>query len=119
MKRVMVIDDDEPILEVIHIILAEKGYDVYTISDSTTVEEKITEYNPDIILVDLWMTGLHGSKIVKKLKDDKKTKEIPIIMISANHEVEKISKEAHADDFLSKPFEIDDLVYTVNKYCPL
>jgi DNA-binding NtrC family response regulator len=115
-KEILVIDDDLAILEVIKIILEEKGYKVTTISDSTTVEKYIVGHAPDMIFVDFWMAGLNGRKIVGIVKDNYKTQHVPVIMISANHDVKKISEEIRADGFLAKPFDISDLTTIVDKH---
>lgn len=115
-KEILIIDDDLAILEVMKIILQEKDYRVVTISNSNLVETYISTHHPDIIIVDFWMAGLNGKKIVAQLKNNSTSKDIPIIMISANHEVKKIAQEVHANDFLAKPFDIDDLTKIVGKY---
>jgi DNA-binding NtrC family response regulator len=115
-KEILVIDDDIAILEVIRIILEEKGYKVTTISDSTTVEKYILAHAPQMVFVDFWMAGLNGKKIVGIVKDNAYTKHIPVIMISANHDVKKIAEEIRADGFLAKPFDISDLTEIVDKY---
>lgn len=115
-KEILVIDDDIAILEVIKIILQEKGYHVITISDSNLVQEYLIHHNPSIILLDFWMSGLNGKKIVAQIKNSPDSQHIPIVMISANHEVRKIAQEIHANDFLAKPFDITDLTNIVEKY---
>ncbi len=115
-KKVLVIDDDLAILEVIKIILEDKGYEVNIISDSTRVMSYFDSVMPNLVLLDFWMSGLNGRKVAALIKGRENGKRIPLIMISANHEVEKISEEVGADGFLAKPFDIDDLVNTVEKY---
>lgn len=115
-KEILVIDDDLAILEVIKIILEEKGYKVATISDSTTVEKYILSHAPQMIFVDFWMAGLNGKKIVGIVKENTQTQNIPVIMISANHDVKQIAEEIQADGFLAKPFDISDLTTIVDKY---
>lgn len=115
-KEILVIDDDIAILEVVKIILQEKNYRVITISDSTLVQGYLMHHNPSIILLDFWMSGLNGKKIVAQIKNSPHSQHIPIVMISANHEVRKIAKEIHANDFLAKPFDITDLTSIVEKY---
>ena len=114
-RKILVADDDPAILEVISLILEDAGYEVKTTVDGQTVQ-LAQEYVPDLILLDLWMSGMDGRNICKNLKDDKSTKHIPIIMISANKDTEKIAKEAGANDFLAKPFDMKDLLYKVAVY---
>ncbi len=114
-KKILVADDEPAILEVITMMLEDAGYDVKTTVDGQT--EKIArEYIPDVILLDIWMSGMDGGKICQSLKVQKSTLHIPIIIISANKETETIAKESGADDFLAKPFEMDELLTKVAKY---
>ncbi len=71
---------------------------------------------PDALLLDVWMSGQDGREICKFLKNRSNTKHIPIIMISASKDVAASVKAAGADDFLTKPFEMDELIKKVKKY---
>lgn len=116
MKKVLVADDDVAILEVMKIILEENGYMVKAVSDGAIVKEEILRFRPDLLLLDIWMSGYDGRDISKQLREDNNTKDLPIIVVSAHNETEKIAKEAGTTDFLSKPFDIDDLLHKVKKY---
>ncbi|MGH7203186.1 MAG: response regulator [Candidatus Levyibacteriota bacterium] len=108
-KKIMVADDDPAILDAIKLMLETVGYEVDTTVNGETVR-KMVDNLPDLLLLDIWMSGQDGRNICRHLKSKKKTQHIPIIMISANKDTEKIAKEAGADDFLAKPFEMDDLL---------
>jgi CheY-like chemotaxis protein len=71
---------------------------------------------PDLLLLDIWMSGIDGRDICKELKQKENTKKIPIVLISASREIERSALEAGADDFLAKPFEIDDLLEKIEKH---
>jgi DNA-binding response OmpR family regulator len=114
-KKILVADDDTDILQVITIILKGAGYDVKTTMNGQT-EKLVQEYLPDLILLDIWMAGVDGRNICKNLKGKKLTMHIPVIMISANKDVEKIANEAGADDFIAKPFAMKELLTSVAKY---
>ncbi len=114
-KKILVADDDPAILEVITMMLEDAGYDVKTTIDGQT-EKMAREYLPDVILLDIWMSGRDGRKICQRLKVQKSTLHIPIIIVSANKDTENIAKESGADDFLAKPFEMDELLAKVAKY---
>ncbi len=114
-KKILIADDDPGILDALKIMLEEMGYIVETTTDGETVK-KVYTHLPDLILLDIWMSGMDGRDICKKLKSQEKTKNIPIIMVSANRDTEKIAKEAGADDFVAKPFEMDDLLDMISKY---
>lgn len=115
-KLVLIADDDGGIVEVTKIVLEQAGLDTVVAHDSTSVLQHIQTSRPALILLDIWLAGENGAALAQKLKGDKSTRKIPIIMISANNNVEKMAKEAGANDFVAKPFDIDDLVNKVKKY---
>jgi DNA-binding response OmpR family regulator len=114
-KKIMVVDDDPAILDSIGMILEFEGYQVLVSTNSSsllTIENEL----PDLVLLDIWMSGTDGRDICKYLKKKPSTKDIPILLISASREIEKSAKEAGANDFLSKPFEVTDLLAKVEKH---
>jgi|SRR6185369_17376497 len=114
--HILIIDDDESILDAVSLLLSDFGYLVDTISHGEEARVKVPELLPNIILLDVLMSGVDGRDICKSLKQDEKTKHIPIIMLSAHPGVSKNMSEYGADGFLSKPFEIDDLLKTIEKF---
>src|SRR3989304_9701549 len=102
LKKILVVDDDEGILEVMRIILEDRGYQIVVTTQALEVEKKIKQEQPDLILLDLWMAGLDGEEIIKKLKSQKKIKNIPTLVISALNDGEIRAKKAGADGFLAK-----------------
>lgn len=115
MKKVLVADDDLAILEVVSILLEEAGYDVVTVNDGTVLS-LVHEVKPDLLLLDIWMAGVDGGELTRILKKDPLTMRIPIILISANRDTEKIAMQAGANAFISKPFDIDDFTAVVKKW---
>ena len=114
-KKVFIADDDPAICESMSMILEDEGYDVTTTTEGEVVS-KITAALPDIILLDIWMSGVDGRDVCQHLKYEKKTKQIPVIMISANKDTEQIANNCGADGFLAKPFDMNDLLAIVKKY---
>lgn len=113
-KKILVADDDQSILDVIKIMLEQVGgYEVSTTLDGESVLE--LQELPDLLLLDLWMSGIDGSEVCKSLKANQKTKDLPVIIFSANRDVDKISRSAGADDYIAKPFQMDDLLEKVKK----
>jgi len=112
-KTVLIAEDDTTILEAISMILEMENYNVVTTTGDISLIKKT---RPDLILLDIMMSGIDGRKICKKLKADKEFKNIPIIIVSASREIKKLAKEAGANDFLAKPFEMDELLKLANKY---
>lgn len=113
--RIMVAEDDDGITDAIKIMLEMNGYRVNTTTDGQTVQD-MKEDLPDLLLLDIWMSGMDGRQICKILKGKEDTKHIPIVIISAGRDVAKSARDAGADDFLAKPFDMDDLLKTVAKH---
>jgi len=114
-KKILVADDDADILEVFQLILSVKGYDVRTENNP----EKLLELKddlPDLIFLDIWMSGMDGQDICRRLRSREETKHIPIIMLSANVDIENIATECGATGYLAKPFDIKQLVHVIEKY---
>lgn len=115
-KHILVCDDDVGILDIISIILDEKGYAVIALSDSEQVVATVIHKKPDVILLDLSMPAISGDEITRRLKSDPATASIPIIISSANKDTEKIAQEAGANNFILKPFDIEELEKMVDQY---
>jgi DNA-binding response OmpR family regulator len=105
----MIADDDPGIVDAVEMLLEFEGYEVSSTVDGATVLDMKDEL-PDLLLLDIWMSGEDGRDICKKLKSINLTKGIPIIMISASRDIRESAMAAGADDFLAKPFEMDELL---------
>ncbi len=116
-RRVVVADDDPDILDALKMMLEICDYEVETIADGAVVS-RLEKSQPKLLLLDIWMSGTDGRDICKELKSKKATRNIPVIMISATRDLEKSSKDAGANDFLEKPFDMNDLLTKVEKYLP-
>lgn len=114
-KKIIVADDDPAIVDALEFMLVEAGYSVESTVDASRVE-KMLKPQPNLLLLDIWMSGQDGRDICKAVKSRSDTKDIPVIMISANKDTEKLSKQAGADDFIAKPFEMQELLEKVEHY---
>lgn len=114
-KKIIVADDNLEILYLLREMLEIAGYDVKTSVDGQNIKD-LTDNLPDLILLDIYMSGVDGRDICKQLKSQEATKHIPVIMISAFTNLEKIIPDTGADGFLSKPFEMDELLNKVGRY---
>jgi CheY-like chemotaxis protein len=108
-KRVLILDDDIDILQICSIVLKKKGFDVETLNNSNQVVSQVRSYQPDVILMDNWIPGPGGIEATRLLKLDPGTQDIPVIFFSANSNVTQLAREARADYFLQKPFDITEL----------
>ncbi len=115
MAKILVIDDDKPILEVVQTILTNEGYDVETISDWPGVYDKIKSCKPDLVILDIFISGSDGRVICKELKKSKATVNIPVILFSATNRLESYTKDSNAQGYLKKPFEATDLLEIVRE----
>lgn len=115
MKKIYIIDDDTGISEALRLILTEEGFSVESSENGKKLFDKKRQ-TPDLILLDFLLSGTDGIEIVKKLKLNKSTKNIPIIMMSAHPKAEITVKNAGVDDFIAKPFELDDLLLRIKRH---
>ena len=114
-KKILVADDDAGIVDVMQIVLEDEGFEVIATMNGSNIF-KLCEQKPDLIFLDIWMSGMDGNIICRQLKADEKLKHIPVIMFSANRDIKQIAFESGADDFLAKPFEIAELTRLAYKY---
>jgi len=115
-KKILVIEDDQAIVEVVTIILESEGYDVHVATQITTIDKQLQEDPPHLMLLDIWLGGHDGGKLAKRLKNTPETKHIPIIIMSASNEAKEIARTAGVDGVLLKPFTIEDLLQLVKQY---
>ncbi len=115
LKKIIIADDDPGILDAVGIMLEFEGYQVQCIPNGSDLLNMETEF-PDLLLLDIWMSGVDGRDVCKHLKQKESTSKIPIVMISASKDIERSAMEAGADDFLAKPFEIDDLLQKIERH---
>ena len=115
MKRIVVTDDDAGIQDVLKLILERAGYEVDVISNGNDILKNHFVL-PDLFILDKQLSGIDGLDVCRHLKSQKKTAHIPILMISANPNINHLAREAGAEDFIEKPFEMKFLLNKVEKY---
>ncbi len=106
-KCILIFDDDSEILSVCKLILEHQNYQVETRASCNKVIEDIIKVKPDLILMDLWIPELGGENAIRLIKNNITTQHIPVIIFSANGEIEEIFKKLNANGFLRKPFDIN------------
>lgn len=113
--KILVADDIKQNVKLLRVILTASGFDVVEAYDGEEALEKAKSENPDLILLDIMMPKLTGYEVCQKLRANGTTKSIPIVMITALHEMDDRIKgiEAGADDFISKPFNKTELLARV------
>ena len=117
MHRVLVVDDESDVTELLQYRLEQEGYRVATLNDPLGFAVKVREFEPDLMLLDIMMPELSGIQLCRIVRADPLMKDIPVIFLSARGEVEDRIKglEAGAEDYLSKPFNTNELLLRISK----
>jgi DNA-binding response OmpR family regulator len=111
-KRIIVVDDDKEIREIIHFVLSRNGFEVVTASDGKQLAALLAEEKPDLIILDVMMPGQDGYQIFNRLRRDPQTRQVPVMIMTAHaeHIYERISVDLGAADHITKPFHPLELV---------
>lgn len=111
-KRVLLVEDEAPIREMLKFVLEQSGYETLEAEDFDIALEKVVEPYPDLILLDWMLPGGSGVQLAKRLKQHEFTRDIPIIMVTARGEEEDKVRglDSGADDYVTKPFSPKELV---------
>ena len=110
--KILIADDDPGITDALFTMLDFEGYDVeitHNGSDVLQLEEPL----PDLLLLDIWMSGEDGRELCQALKSREETRRLPVLMISASNDVAQSARNSGADDFIAKPFEMEELLQKV------
>jgi two-component system, OmpR family, alkaline phosphatase synthesis response regulator PhoP len=108
-KNIIIFEDDQDILTICSIVLQDRGFAVKAEENTTDVVDKVLQSGAGIVMMDNSIPGVGGVTATQTLKQDNRTKNIPIIFFSANANVEALSTRAGADYYLQKPFNISEL----------
>jgi len=114
-KKVVLIQDNEDILNIMDQVLEDEGFEV-TASLTTEPIEKLDEIDPDVIVVDEHIKGKKkGSVVIEELKSDPDTQDVSAVLTSTSASLPEKAKACNADDYIEKPFDIDHMVEVVKK----
>lgn len=111
-KKILVVDDEKPIVDIEKFNLTKEGYEVFVAYDGEEALKQVTEVDPDLIILDLMLPKIDGLEVAREIR---KTKDTPIIMVTAkDSELDKVlGLELGADDYVTKPFSNRELVARV------
>lgn len=107
---ILVLDDDPDICIMIKMVLDYYGYDAMDAENEENARKIISSNHIDLLIMDMLLSGVDGTDICRQLKQDKETSSIPILMFSAHPTAKETCLAAGADDFISKPFEMNDMM---------
>jgi two-component system, OmpR family, alkaline phosphatase synthesis response regulator PhoP len=113
--KILVVDDEHDMLKMLRIRLEKNGYTVITASNGNECIEKAAEEKPSVILLDVLLSGQSGYEVCRLLKENVKTKDIPIIMVTSliGESTQRHGIESGAEYLISKPFDPDDLLWEI------
>jgi DNA-binding response OmpR family regulator len=114
--KVLVIDDDPVIVELLRVNFEIEGFDVVSAEDGREGLERARTDSPDLVLSDIMMPRLDGLQLVSRLKEDPRTRALPVILLSAKAQNAEVQQglDLGADDYVTKPFDPLELVDRVN-----
>jgi len=116
MKKILVVDDDDDVLETIQLILEIGGYDVEPLNDAELIFERIEEFEPNLILLDVVLGKIDGRAVCSQIKSHADTKHIPVLMMSGLYDLKEVNEmDCAPDDFMQKPFKMDVLLEKIEK----
>jgi len=117
-KKILVVDDEVDLVETVRFSLEMEGFDVLVSNNGEDALNQARKEKPDLIILDLMLPKLDGYKVCRLLKFDERYKHIPILMLTAKtQEKDKVlGKETGADEYITKPFEMDYLMEKVKAY---
>ena len=114
-EKILVLDDEPDIGKMIKLILEYKNYSVTAVQNVNMFNAERTAGNFNLFIIDMLLSGADGKDICKAIKQHSETKDIPVIMISAHPDAKQLCLSSGADDFISKPFDIQELISKVNR----
>lgn len=112
MPKILIVDDDEIITNLMRMLVSMEGHEPTTVNDSLQAMEVALSVNPDLITLDLMMPGLTGFELCELMKNDPKVAHIPIVIVSARDDPESKAKalQAGATEYIAKPFTVDEFI---------
>ncbi|WP_372919672.1 PleD family two-component system response regulator [Salegentibacter sp.] len=113
-SKILVVDDDSGIGEMLKTLLEFYGYEVIVTEKPLETQDLILQHNIDIVLLDMLISGVNGTDVCAEIRENPETQDTPVLMMSALHDAGPKCKEAGANDFIAKPFEMEDLIKKIN-----
>jgi DNA-binding response OmpR family regulator len=112
--KILVVDDDPDISMMLKLMLEYKGYHVIILEKAEEIIKALSENEISIVIIDMLLSGISGTDICAEIRQNQETADSPILMISAHPNAKKICLEAGADDFIAKPFDMNDILSKIS-----
>src|SRR5689334_17766019 len=110
MQKILIVDDDLDLLEMVSFALQNHKMKVECLADGNHLTDCISSFGPSLILLDIYLNDCDGRQLCYQLKTSDKYKNIPVILYSAGHITAQSVRDSLADDFMAKPFSISQLI---------
>jgi DNA-binding response OmpR family regulator len=114
-KRICVLEDNDEILEIIKIVLADENYDVYGFGTVAAFRANYLGLKPDLCLLDVMLPDGNGIEVCEAIKKHPESSEIPVVVMTASSRMDKMREGSKANDFIAKPFDINDFAHRINR----
>ena len=108
-EKILVVDDDQHISDLLGSFLKNEGYEVVLATDGNEALDLVETENPQVIILDIKLPGLNGIEVCKRLKEKEETRSIPVIVITGYGDNKLEALDAGADDFVDKPFDMAEI----------
>ena len=116
-RFILILDDDPDLCTMIRMMLEYKGYSTLEANNEQEAKKFLVEKQIDLIIMDMLLSGIDGTDVCRRLKQDQKHAPVPILMFSAHPNARDACFRAGADDFIAKPFEMDDFLKRIEHFC--
>lgn len=118
MLKILIVDDDDDLLEMVTLVLRTHGIEVFSLNDHTDFFTTLSNYRPDLVVLDIYLGDADGREICKQIKNTEEFADTPVLLYSAGHISSSSIEDCHANDFLQKPFDISMLLKRIRQQVP-
>lgn len=116
MARILVVDDEQEVVDLLVWLFETEGFEVEGVTVAREALVRIKEVRPDLVLLDLMMPEISGTIICREIKSDPETATIPVVFLSGHGRLEQETEEAHAEGYIWKPFDLDEVLSSVRLF---
>jgi len=113
-KHILILDDDPDICTMIKMVLEYHGFMAIEADNEEKANQVLSSQQVDLIIMDMLLSGVDGTDVCRRIKSDKEKRSIPVLMFSAHPTAKETCLSAGADDFIPKPFEMNELIAKIN-----